>query len=260
MEATYIRTYNKISGSELRRFLNMQGFKRKRYRSKAPRENQIVAPRVLFRTWRFLEDSVVVGRSKVELFFEHPSALLAEYPLSEKAKEVWAQFPPLDGSETFIKMRGLLAKLPSHPAHSYLESGKWKSLSVATMATFYEDAVLHAIGMVRMSELYKNARDCELHVGAALTFWHALDARPFWHALDLPDAIAAGLSSTHLAEFEQVFCLTYQSFTNMPSHITVLDCNEVLPLHIFERVLLLCISILATITITTETSTILLLV
>ena len=79
------------------------------------------------------------------------------------------------------------------------------------LATHYEDAALHHVGKLRTEEWFA-AQDetfrigCATRTGCALTFWYQLDES---QPLRLPDGIVAGLRSLKLAQFEQIFCLTY---------------------------------------------------
>jgi len=134
-------------------------------------------------------------------------------------------------------MRKLMSKLDLKVAHSFEYNGNWRSLGAADLATFYEDRALHMVGRRRISEWWaqqpeSSFSDSEASTGAALTFWYSMDNSP-----RVPDAIEVGLTSTQLAQFEQVFCLTYQHFNNLPKHITVVDCNRIMPESQFLRVL-----------------------
>ena len=112
--------------------------------------------------------------------------------------------------------------------------GYWKSISAVALSTFYEDSALHEVGKIRMAEWWRAQKDVTvpLRTGVALTFWYSLDGS---HVL--PDAIKVGLKSTLTAEFEAVFCLTYQSFTNMPSHVRTINCETLLSYSVFSQVL-----------------------
>ena len=84
-----------------------------------------------------------------------------------------------------------------------------------------------------MADWWSSQEDTSARTGAALTFW-SLDGSD-----SLPDAAAAGLQTTVLAEFENVFILCYpsQKFRNLPEHVTVFDANLVLPEHRFGKTL-----------------------
>ena len=206
----------------------MSQLKRMRLREKTS------APSPLPRKWRRLNEPDPADDDKVTEWYAHPASMLAEHPLSEDAQRARELRPVLGPEPKTADLRALMKTLPIRAAHSFQYKGEWKSLSVPTMATFYEDAVLHEVGNIRMAEWWaaQRASKAPLRTGAALTFWYSLD-----NSANLPDAIEAGAKSTLLAEFEAVFCLTYQEFINMPPHVKVLDCNEVIPYALFEAVL-----------------------
>ena len=171
---------------------------------------------------------------KVTAWYNHPAALLDLHPMSQRMLDYRMSFHVLPADVSVKTMRGLVQKLDKAPAHSFRYKNDWYSLGVEHMATFYEDAVLHAVGKRRMEEWWAGSglagRVCT--VGAALTFWYSLDGSNM-----LPDAIEMGMKSTALAEFESVFCLTYQDFVNMPAHVRVIDCGKIMPFGKFKRAL-----------------------
>ena len=172
---------------------------------------------------------------KVSQWYNHTAALLDVFPLAPRMQKLRSSFPVLGtGNVTLRPMRRLMGKLDSKPAHSFRYKQSWHSLSADALATYYEDRVLHIVGKERMANWWHSQVDSSARTGAALTFWWSLDGSD-----SLPDAAEAGLQTTVLAEFEQVFCLCYpsQTFRNMPGHVTVLDCNLVLPEDRFVKTL-----------------------
>ena len=186
----------------------------------------------LFRTWRYMLASTESARrnypNKVYEWYQSSAAMLEEHPLSKQACEKYKAYPPCANWPTFKEARSLVAKLeksPQRPAHSFMYKGYWKSISALALSAFYEDSALHEVGKIRMAEWWRAQKDVTVprRTGVALTFWYSLDGS---HVL--PDAIEVGLKSTLTAEFEVVFCLTYQSFTNMPSHVRTINCERLL--------------------------------
>ena len=185
------------------------------------------------RSWPWLEADDEAKYSKQTWWYLTSASMLAEYPLSAEAVAKKDEFTTLVSPIRYAAMRPLFNSVKHSPAHSFQYKKKWKSLSAEAMATYYEDAALHAVGEIRMKDWWScNTWVHRPATGAALTFWFSLDGSP-----TLPDAIVAGLQSTKLADFEAVFCLTYQQLTNLPAHINVIDANDVLPHNIFLKVL-----------------------
>ena len=194
-------------------------------------------PRRWRRVKRCEEGGIGGTLDKVSEWYANPAALMEEFPLSPDAASAREDQTLLTPDIKVKSMRQLMVTLESHPAHSFhvAPGNQWRSLSAEAMATYYEDALLHEVGKRRMDDWWKVAspghHDC-MRVGAALTFWYSLD-----DSKRLPDAIEAGMRSTLLGEFDAVFCLSYQKFENVPSHIVMLDCNEILPFGAFKYVL-----------------------
>ena len=181
----------------------METTKRRRLAAKT-RDGTLPLPRI----WQRVESSkrpsdgrdapgVMPKGDKVSEWYKHPAALLKEYPLSSAATAHREALPLLEGDLTYRMMRPLMQKLASRPAHSFQYKGRWISLSVEALATFYEDAALHEVGAVRMKEWWVSQSLSICHTGAALTFWYSMDG-----SMRLPDAIEAGLMSTRIAEFQ----------------------------------------------------------
>jgi len=176
-------------------------------------------------------------KNKVKTWFNHPAALTSQFPLSAPAKDILVSCPGVEADPTVRETRSLLGKLDVRLGHSFEYNDEWFSLNANEIATFYEDRVLHMIGRQRIAEWWASQPEsvfshAATKTGAAVTFWYSMDNSP-----RLPDAIEVGLASTLLAQFEQVFCLTYQPFENMPPHITVVDCGKILPENEFAQVL-----------------------
>ena len=64
----------------------------------------------------------------------------------------------------------------------------------------------------------------------AVSFWHNLDEKD----KALPRSIAKGSESTKLAEFHRVELLSFQTFTNVPDHVTLIDARVVMPYECFK--------------------------
>jgi len=197
------------------------------------------------RMWPRVEDQQTVSdgrahpgvwpvKGKVSAWYEHSAALLELFPLSPAAERRRRSLPAVVDDVQLRPIRKLMHLLDYTIPHSFKYKDEWFSLGSAELATFYEDRVLHMVGEIRMDEWWRAQPDSSGDTGVALTFWYSLTG-----ADRLPDAIEAGLRSTELAEFENVFCLTYptQQFLNMPSHVTILDANLVLAETAFIRVL-----------------------
>ena len=171
---------------------------------------------------------------KVSEWYASGASMLDELPLSPDASALRDTFPILEKKLTYKYIRPLIASLDDSPGHSFKYKDGSRSLSAAAMATYYEDRILNIVGEHRMKEWWDTQplSKAPIGVGAALTFWYSLDG-----SNELPDAIVAGLKSTVIAEFQEVFCLTYQRFDNMPKHIVIIDCGKVLPEDRFQMVL-----------------------
>jgi hypothetical protein len=213
---------------------------KRRLRTKTPYLEHVEPPALLLREWRRITHSQnEVGNDKVQRWYDHAASLLGKYPLSEAAATLRANFPGVESGYTVGSVRSLLGLVQRGPAHSYKNAqNNWVSLPANCMLTFYEDAVLHEVGERRMAEWWdgqsvlKSAVE-DKKVGAALTFWHSMDG-----SRRLPDAIEVGLTSTLIAEFEDVYCLSYQGrFENLPAHIKLIDANRVLPKDVFNSTL-----------------------
>ena len=181
-----------------------------------------------------------LAKDKVKEWYEHDAALLDSLPLDPEQTAIRDLFEEIGldlSAITCFRMRCLLKKPALHVAHSFEYKDGWHSLSKISMATFYEDAVLHQVGKARLEKWWAlQPADTKRmdRTGAALTFWYAippLDSMGLDNAeeeLQLPDAIQIGLRSTLLGEFEAVYCLTYnQTFVNMPPHVQILDATRV---------------------------------
>lgn len=208
---------------------------RKRARCKTP--PPIVDVAALPRHWR-LVDGVPRLVDKVSEWYKHRASLQDVLPLSHATNNVRQSLSLLPERVTLASVRPLFNKIPGHPAHSRKkDDGFWMSLSAESMGTHYEDAILHMVGYERMKEWWE-IKPYEIRssnaVGLALTFWFCMGDGPPWF---LPDAIEEGLKSTELAEFQDVWCLTYQRIENMPPHIKVVPCSKVLPVETFHAVL-----------------------
>ena len=194
-------------------------------------------PRQWRRVKRCDEGGIRGTLDKVSEWYASPAALMEEFPLSPDAALAREGQTLVTPDTKYGSMRQLMRTLEHHPAHSFqVGAGKeWRSLSFEAMATYYEDALLHSVGKRRMADWWEVASPGHINettVGAALTFWYSLEG-----STRLPDAIEAGMRSTLLGEFDAVFCLSYQQFENMPSHIIMLDCNKILPFGAFKYVL-----------------------
>ena len=181
------------------------------------------------------EPGVWPQRDKITEWYAHPASLLEEFPLSGDAIECRKAHPVIEGSPSIRHVRNLMRTLDVTVGHSFAYKGKWHSLRACHLATFYEDRALHMVGERRIQDWWAAqplSDRSETRTGAALTFWFSLNDAP-----RLPDAIEVGLTSTVLAEFEAVFLLAYQRFSNVPEHIRVIDGNKVMPEKQFRAIL-----------------------
>ena len=160
---------------------------------------------------------------KVAAWYSCSAALLVQYPLSNASSQLRRELPDTANlkNQDFRDM-----SRRTEVVATYKYKGKWTNVSKDALGTYYDDRNLHQVGELRMKEWWSQRSSQNNRVGCALTFWFALDGSTV-----LPDAIAAGLKSTLLGEFDDVFILTYQPFENLPEHIRVLDCNRVHCVH-----------------------------
>ena len=76
------------------------------------------------------EPGVWPSGDKITTWWAHAAALLEELPLSQPCVALKEQYHILPEGVTLAQIRKLSGKLPTHPAHSFLYNGKWKSHSI----------------------------------------------------------------------------------------------------------------------------------